>query len=278
MGIDRTDLRGLWEREVITYRDGATDSSKVILWMQARSLYADIRIPRDMAPLSSDLCLDDMDRSGLAELARCGGFGGTIRFQGSTCYWDRVVDWQPDTGVLDVAELALDGLNLIENGGACNGHQVWRRRTTPGCDTLGIRLRDASDGRSGFLVVAEGRFGYVRGRSSELRPSPSLGEVLDPSVGPEDVRSLFDAEVSFGTVGEDTTLLVTMSTLPWQVGRDLARLGGVAAEGDELITADQDHSGRARSVHWRVVGFEHDRTADSTGLVGGSSVPDALRR
>ncbi len=277
MGIDRTDLRGLWEREVITYRDGVTDSSKLIMWMQARSLYADIRIPRDLAPLSSDLCLDDMDRSGLAELARCGGFGGTIRLQGSTCYWDRDIDWQPDTGVPDVAELALEGPDLIENGGACNGHQVWRRRTTPHCDTLGIRLRDNRDGRSGFLVVAEGRFIYVRGRLTELRPATSLGEVLDTSVGPEDVSGLFDAEVSYGTVGDDTTLLVRTSTLPWQVGRDLGRLGGVAGEGDELITADQDNSGRARSVNWQVVGFEHDPSADST-LVGESSVPDALRR
>jgi len=277
MGIDRMGLRGLWEREVITYSDETTDSSKVILWMQARSLYADIRIPRDMAPLPSDLCLDDMDRDSLAELARCGGFGGTIRLQGSTCYWDRDVDWQPDTGVPDVAELALEGVDLIENGGACNGHQVWRRRTTPGCNTLGIRLRDAGDGRSGFLVAGEGRFVYVRGRLSELRPAASLGEVIDASVDTGDVRRLFDAEVSYGTVGDDTTLLVTMSTLPWQIGRDLGRLEGVAGEGDELITADQDHSGSARSVNWQVVGFEHDPSADST-LVGGSSVADALRR
>lgn len=175
MGIDALDLRGLWEREVITYRKGTMDSSKMILWMQARSLYADIRIPRDLAPLPRELCLDDLDHDGLVELARCGGFGGTIRMQRSTCYWDRDVDWQPDTGVPDVAELALEGPDLIENGGACGGHQVWRRLTTPRCAALGVRLQDAADGRSGFLVAAEGRFVYIRGRAVAAASAVAAG-------------------------------------------------------------------------------------------------------
>lgn len=256
--LDRTELRGLWERESITYRDGHSDSSKVILWMQARSLYADIRIPRDLTPLPADLCLDDLDRPGLMELSRCGGFAGAIRIQGSTCYWDRVIDWQPDTGVPDVADLEFEGADLIENGGACNGYQVWRRRTALGCHTVGVRLRDPEDGRSGFLVVAERHFVYVRGRSAELRPAASLSDVLNATAAAEHIRDLFDAEVSFGEVGVDSALLVTTSTLPWQVGRALGDLRSVSGAGDDVFVADQDHAGRTRTVAWKVTEFEAD--------------------
>jgi allophanate hydrolase len=256
MDIELADLHGLWQREIINFEDGGTESSELILWMQAGSLYGDLRIPYDLSPFPPDKFLEDLVLDELVELARCGGFGGTFSLQGSTCSFERVVDWRPDTGVPDMAEVALDGIDLIENGGACRGHQIWRRRTDPRCAALGLALQDVVDGRSGFLVVLEGQFLYVRGRSSELQAASSLVELVKAAADVASARRLFDAEVSHGRVHDGDTLIVDRSTLPWQVGTKLCVLRPSPAVKEIIKMHDRDPSGATRGLRWSVTASE----------------------
>jgi len=252
MAIEPESLRGLWQREIITYPDGHTDSSLRIYWMQAQNLYADFRIPFNFAPFRPDACLADLSPAEMVELARLGGFAGRIILDKSECRWIRVIDWQPYSGIPDVAQLSLEGPDLVEEGGACRGHQIWRRRTSPQVSVFGLELRDAADGRDGFLVALAGRFIYARGRRGPLNPASGLAELLTACGGDRDAaRALFDAEVSYGVIDRQGAWRIELSTLPWRNGDAL--LSSSAALFDErLIVQERDHHGRPVSRIWEV--------------------------
>ena len=258
--ISHEALRGLWERELITYYDGRTDSSKKILWMQARTIYADIRVPRAQPAFRSSITHDTLTADEMVLLSRCAGFGGTIGLQGSTCEWVRSIDWQPFSGVDDVATLSLDGPDLIEDGGACGGHQIWRRRSAVSCPSLGLLLQDRTDGRSGVLVALDDCFIYVRGRVDTLPPAVDLEALLRKQLdeGLDGARALFDAEVSYGSIDENGILGIQTSTLPWRVGDALATRAQLIPPGDTIEVNDRGSDGSQARRTWRVVEVEND--------------------
>ena len=256
MKVGPGELRGLWQREIITYADGHTDASALIYWMQAESLYADVRIPHNLAPFRPNARLDDLHFEEMTELTRVGGFAGRIELEGGECRWIRKIDWQPDTGVEDLAQIEVDGNVLVEEGGACGGHQIWRRLTPIHAPTAGWELRDDGGSCDGVLVTTAGHFIYARGRANPISPASGLAEVLGTFKDDrERARALFDAEISYGTIDLEGAWIIARSTLPWRIGDVLLR-PGTALLDRTLTVQEHDQNGRSTLREWDVVAYE----------------------
>jgi hypothetical protein len=118
-------LAGVWQRTLLTTSDGKRDDSTRVFWLQTASgLYADLRIPADLAPGAAargPQAAPQSDRA-RAQLWRClalqEGFAGTIELRGDTCEWHRELDFQPAGGPADVGTLragAGEG-EMLEDG------------------------------------------------------------------------------------------------------------------------------------------------------------------
>lgn len=166
------------------------------------------------------------------------------------------MDWQPFTGVDDVAQITFDGLDLVEDGGACGGHQIWRRRTPLHVNALGLELKGAADGRYGVLVALADQFIYARGRLEPLAPCSGLAELLARCEGDrEAMLALFDAEVSYGTISPQGSWTIALSTLPWRAG-DLLFPAGTSLAGPTLAVQERDRLGEQVPRLWDVIDCE----------------------
>jgi hypothetical protein len=104
--IAADDLIGAWTRLSITWPDGGHDDQTFVLWLQAATAFADIRIGVD----------------GAAE-----GFAGTISLVGDVCSWHREIDLAP-TGSADVGHLAWTGPDrMLERGSLSPYVEDWLR-------------------------------------------------------------------------------------------------------------------------------------------------------
>ncbi len=114
-------LAGVWQRTLLTTTAGKRDDSTHVFWLQTTSgLYADLRIPADLAPNAvAHAPQSDGARTQLwRRLALQEGFSGAIELRGDTCEWHRELDFQPAGGPADVGTLragAGEG-EMLEDG------------------------------------------------------------------------------------------------------------------------------------------------------------------
>lgn len=120
-------------------------------------------------------------------------------------------------------------------------------------DVTELSLRDGT-GRAGMLLRIGNRFGYVRGRTAGIAPTP--GTALRDAVAHADLRAaraLMDLKISLGSV-EGGRWLITRSTLPFRIGDDLAPDLGDG----EITAAERTSAGDDTRRRWTVVPVRSD--------------------
>ena len=197
---------GVWQRTLLTTRDGTHDSSSKVFWLQTAKLFADLRIPRPRPQTP-------------AELATQAGFAGVTEVTGERCQWHRAIDFQPPSGRADIGRMHFQRADyLIEDGLDDSYHEVWERLP----DSLGRnwgQWLQAGDGRQGCLLLAGDYFLFAAGRSQPLAPAKSLQALLTAGA---DSTALLDFELSFGRQQRGVKpWSIELSTLPGRAGQTL---------------------------------------------------------
>ena len=226
-------LIGLWRRDRIEFSDGRVDSTTQVFWGQTGSLYVDIRIPVGAAKVAPKQLLEEYAADERAALAEQKGFAGHIRLTGNQCEWGRSLDYQPETGRPDKAEIELVGDTLIERGDAGSvlgsSYREIFHRISPGTHAcLAAQLvkstgswerRFAQQGC--LLVVLDTWFLFAQPRTTTLPAASNLAQLVSMA-SPAQAVAYLDCEYSLGRVSNDgAAWTIELSTLPFRRGHRL---------------------------------------------------------
>jgi len=119
------DLQGHWRRDWIR-GPGFEDSATHVHWLQAGTLFADLRVPDTLPDLNGMTCLADLDGPTLAAFLDCEAFAGEISLTRDHCTWHRQINWHgtPDLPDVGAMSFAADG-TLIEDGVLADYREAW---------------------------------------------------------------------------------------------------------------------------------------------------------
>ena len=255
-------LIGLWRRERIEFSDGRVDSTTQVFWGQTGSLYVDIRIPIGAAKVAPRQSLADYAADERVALAEQKGFAGHIHLTGNQCEWVRSLDYQPETGRPDKAEIELVGDTLIERGdpGSVLGssyREIFHRisRGTHACLAAQLVTSTSSWERcfaqqGCLLVVLDAWFLFAQPRATTLPAAPSLAQLVS-TASPARALAYLDCEYSLGRVANDgAAWTIELSTLPFRRGR---RLFPAAISAQHKNNSDLTVAFSNGDLIWRVV-------------------------
>jgi hypothetical protein len=242
------DLPGLWQRSLIRWPDGRSDTTTVVHWLQGPSLYIDLRQPAgrpDFAGVREDA---DLDAARLGWLAMQEGFAGRLRHDDGWFEWGREIDLQPQAIYSDCGRLWYEDDRMVEEGRDIKYIEHWHARGEGAAQAAALRLAADDDGRAGFLVRAGDLFMFARDRALALPALASLAECVAAAPDHATARALVDCEISFGRVRPEGFAIVH-SSLPW---RERTLLAPCIA-GDALVLRDP-RAGTATG--WRILDAE----------------------
>jgi hypothetical protein len=242
-------VTGCFHRKSITFYNGATDSTTLVVWLQSRGLTFDLRLspgrPRiDSAEAIARLPLDDLmlladSQGGLARSV----FTPTDKPHAGSMNWGEWVRAQVHDGWPEPGELRRVGDCLTEFAPSGAYVEDWRaQRSAKGMLVALVLLSeiDADSGTllhsGGGLIVAGDHAGLVRGRPAAL---PKVGRLVDlVRANPGNVallKNVFRFEASYATRSESGDYVVSASTLPYRVGQLLTSFDGFSLHGDVLV-------------------------------------------
>jgi len=237
-------VRRCWRRTALAVPGRPLDDTTAVEWLQGDELYVDLRTPAGRPEVAA-ASLNELSRDDLLALCRQEAFAGQVLVDGDEWTWLREVDLHPPGPLPDRGRLHRAGEVVVETGIGRDYHEDWVA-DPPDADTAHVELSLSDpDGRRGMLLRVGSRFGYVRGRAPHTEPGRPLPEAVEAD--PERARSLFDLEISLGTV-EAGRWRITRSTLPFRIGDDLAPEFG--AETVSVVGRAAD--GRAVRHRWTV--------------------------
>jgi hypothetical protein len=214
------EATGLWRRREITLPDGRRDTTTRVLWLQAPSLFADLRVPADRPVVPGARGFADYSAAELARLAEMQGFAGRFEIEGDFCRWRRELDFQPPGGPPDEAHFRIEGDILVETGIHAAYEEIWVRETPPGAALAAFRLV----GGAGILVVAGEHFLLTEERRPALPAAPTLAALVEA-----DGLGRLDMLIAHGRIGAGWR--IELATLPWLEGAALAAGFDAAAGG-----------------------------------------------
>src|SRR5580700_5540438 len=110
------DMPGMWRRSLIIQADGVRDTTSQVRWLQARTLFVDLRQGAALPDFLQLRCLDDLSFPDLLQLARQEGFAGRLGFEGDCFEWRRLIDFQPRSLRADAGRLWWEDEILVEAG------------------------------------------------------------------------------------------------------------------------------------------------------------------
>jgi hypothetical protein len=244
-------LLGCFRRRSISFFNGDSDETTLVMWLQSRGLTGDLRLAADRPRLETREALKELSTGELARLIEVEGGLATTRFEpspGSGVELSGTMQWQDWTAFQlhakwpEPGQLRRVGDCLIEHAPSGAYVEDWRLQPSGEGPLLGLRLleeRDAKSGqllhRGGGLVIAGEHAMLVRGRAEELPPAARLSELVERAAG--DARLLdviFGFEASYARRDGSGRYVVAASTLPWREGRPLLSSQGFSVE-DGLV-------------------------------------------
>ena len=242
------DLRGLWQRSLISWPDGTRDTTSIVRWLQGSRDYVDLRQPAALGDFSHCRGLADLSMDDCARLAKQQGFAGRIRFDGAHFEWERLIDLQPKALHADAGSLRWEDGVLIEKGRDIAYTEHWHRDDSAAVQpSASFTLCEKSNGIHGRLLRVGSWFMYARDRTAALPQRTSLSECVSAAPTLSHARALVDCEISFGLVTREG-FLISASSLPYRVG-DLL---GQQLDHDTLTTEDRDAYGSTRMRRWDI--------------------------
>lgn len=122
------DLQGHWHRAWLK-APGISDHETSVHWMQAGTLYADIRIPARRPDVRGAGALADLSDGTLLTLLKAEGFAGSITVEGDVCTWARHINWHGQPDGVDAGHMRFESANrLVETGVHADYAELWNRR------------------------------------------------------------------------------------------------------------------------------------------------------
>jgi hypothetical protein len=240
---------GCFRRRSITFFNGDTDDSTLVIWIQSQGLTADLRLaegrPRPEAPEQ----LRELSSAELIAMAQVEGGIAPSRFEpdavssnvqlSGVMHW---LDWNafqihakwPEPG-----ELRRVGDCLIEFAPSGAYVEDWRLQPSEDGPLLGLSLVDERERktgalrhRGGGLVIAGEHALFVRGRAATLPQAERLSALIARAARePELLSAIFGFEASYARRRGDGDYVIQASTWPWREGEVLVQDGFSVQDG-----------------------------------------------
>ena len=251
----------MWRRALIIQADGARDATSQVRWLQAQTLFVDLRQDAALPDFLHLRCLNDLTLADCTRLARQEGFAGRLGFDGECFEWLRLIDFQPPGLRADAGRLWWQDEILIETGREVPYVEHWMRDPTVVTRPLAaLRLRDVAAGVAGLAVQVGTVFMFARDRRVLPPAGTSLAECIGGANSLADARALLDCEITLGSAGpgagsgDDSGSVILASTHPWRVS---ARFQ-LTCTHSTVTTVDIDATGKPALRRWEIVESEGD--------------------
>jgi hypothetical protein len=217
-----TWLWGEWTRDWI--QKGKEKSNTLdVHYLQTPTFFADIRIPKDRAGISTAKSFADLTDQQLRLLARQNGFTGLTTMARAVATSQHDIEFQPSDGTPDMGRLQRIPPDRMHEHGLDGSYiESWRSLTDGKGRFLVIRV-EHSGRLLQTLVVVGNQFVYVRNRAKDLPTAPSFDALFKATnTTREQIVEYLDCEFSVGRVrGGSVPWEIEQSTLPWREGRRL---------------------------------------------------------
>ncbi|HTC44960.1 MAG TPA: hypothetical protein VK696_07925 [Steroidobacteraceae bacterium] len=249
-----SDMPGMWRRALIIQADGTRDSTTQVRWLQAQSLFVDLRQGAALPDFLTVRCLNDLTPGDCAQLAQQEGFAGRFGFDGDCFEWLRLIDFQPTSASADAGRLWWEDEILVEAGRDVPYLEHWMRDPTVVTRPLAaLRMRDRAAGVAALVVQLGTVFMFARDRAIALTAGSSLLDCVAGAGSLAQARAMLDCEITLGSAGMGPNVILA-STHPWRVAERFELLfRDSAAE-----TLDTDPAGKVLRRQWEVLEAEGD--------------------
>jgi hypothetical protein len=258
------EMPGMWRRSLIIQADGVHDSTSQVRWLQAQTLFVDLRQGAALPDFLQLRCLNGLTLADCTQLARQEGFAGRLGFDGDCFEWLRLIDFQPRSLRADAGRLWWEDELLIEAGRDVPYVEHWMRDPTVVTRPLAaLRLRDVESGVAGLVVQVGTVCMFARDRQVSLPAGTPLGDCIAGATSLADARAMLDCEITLGSAGlgagsgDDSGSVILASTHPWRVSERFA----LACTDSTATTLDTDPAGEPATRRWDILEAEGDPQA-----------------
>jgi hypothetical protein len=243
---------GCFRRRSISFFNGDSDDSTLVLWLQSRGLTGDLRLAADRPRPKSREALAELSLAELTRLAYVEGGVAATRFEATpsagpeltgTMHWPDWTAFQlhakwPEPGVLRRV-----GECLIEHAPSGAYVEDWRLQPSGEGPFVGLTLleeRESDTGRllhrGGGLIITGEHAIFVRGRAEELPRAERLTDLIERAAAePRLLDAIFGFEASYAKRNASGRYVISASTLPWREGKPLLSTGGFTMEDGMLV-------------------------------------------
>jgi len=211
--IDAVDLQGHWRRDWLR-APGLEDRETRVHWLQAGTIFADLRVPLVRPDLGSASCLADLPASAHLALLEAEGFAGHITVADGVCTWHREINWHGCSTRIDAGAMAFEAPGIvIETGIHADYSERWVAEAGPALH----RQRVRAAGREGVLVASLSVFRLALD-DPKAAPSNGLRSALEHNRLPRSLSDRYRGAYIFGAWQGDSGI-ATLSVNPFDMGR-----------------------------------------------------------
>jgi hypothetical protein len=250
-------MPGMWRRSLIVHADGTRDATAQVRWLQAQTLFVDLRQAAGVPDFPGLRCLNDLDAVQCGQLALQQGFAGRFGADGSCFEWLRLIDFQPRSGGADAAWLWCEEQTLVEQGRDVPYVEYWQRDPTVVTRPLAaLRLHEPQTGTTAIAAQLGTVFMYARDRQVELPTGTQLVDCVAGAASLGAARAMLDCEITLGSAGFGANVILA-STHPWRVAAYFELQCGQST----VSTREVDAAGVPMLRRWEVMESEGDPAA-----------------
>ncbi len=253
---------GLWKRESIQLGDAAPYEDTLVLWLQAETYFADIRIPLNQPCLLPHQTLMDLESAELVKFATFNAFAGTIDATERWIRWNRTIDFKPNPSRIDQGSVHFEGQNLIEIGEfelddtiqrylevwVPQSHDVSDRLVLELAQELNVTTQTVTHPKALWVTVGEH---FIRIYDDRFYPP----DFATPSnVAGTALKHLMQFQADYGKRHGDTPWQIVLSNDPSRIGSTLQTKTNYRARwlNDILIESWTTSTGDTLEHQWHV--------------------------
>jgi hypothetical protein len=251
---------GCFKRRSITFFNGDSDDSTLVVWLQSRGLTADLRLAADRPKPKTRAALAELSLAELTRLAQAEGGLSPTRFEPAAAagvelsgrmHWTDWTAFQLHDKWPEPGDLRRVGDCLIEYAPSGAYVEDWRLQASGDGPLIGLSLLDETDAktgqvlhRGGGLVMAGEHAVLIRGRAQQLPPVERVTQLMERAYKePPLLDAIFGFEASYARRDGSGRYVVQASTLPWREGRALMSLGGFGLEDGLVVQRAREKEG-----------------------------------
>ena len=249
-----SEMPGMWRRALIIHADGVRDATSQVRWLQAQTLFVDLRQAAELPDFLKLRCLNDLGAEDCAQLALQEGFAGRFGFDGDCFEWLRLIDFQPKGPCADAGRLWWEEEILMEAGRDVPYVEHWQRDPTVVTRPLAaLRLRDPQANTTAIAIQLGTVFMYARDRGIELPSARSLADCVAGAASLDVAREMLDCEITLGSAAFGANVILA-STHPWRVSEYFQ----IECADSTVSIRANDAAGHPVVRRWEVIESEGD--------------------